>query len=196
MKSCPIRCLNHEFWLKYNLKNPIQPSIFHRFSLVPQLQSPVFFKIMLHPHFSPMTYPFIYIPRNSAYPVRSCGIHQVSQLWNSCVQDVSQVFFQVKSYINHMNSTFSKDHRIGWWEFLQESPSKFDGKKNHGFPVQIFPNKPIQWKDVHGFFIDFPWDFSPGPRRRPLPWAPWWSREPRCRSLCASGKPGWLKPIG
>ena len=35
-------------------------------------------------------------------------------------------------------------HRIGWWEHLQESPINLM-VKTHGFPVKIFPNKPIHW---------------------------------------------------
>ena len=35
-------------------------------------------------------------------------------------------------------------HRIGWWEILQESPI-YLMVKTHGFPVKIFPTKPIHW---------------------------------------------------
>ena len=38
---------------------------------------------------------------------------------------------------------FGDIHRIGLWEHLQESPINLM-VKTHGFPVKIFPTKPIQ----------------------------------------------------
>ena len=45
---------------------------------------------------------------------------------------------------------------------LTGKPDQFDGKKTHGFPVKIFPNKPIHWLLM---FSSFP--NHRGPEARP-----------------------------
>ena len=47
------------------------------------------------------------------------------------------------------------DHRIGWGEHLQASPTNLM-LKTHGFPVKMFPTEPIHWtSDFSGVKVGF-----------------------------------------
>ena len=86
------------------------------------------------------------------------------------------------------------NHRIGWWENLQETPI-FDGK-NHGFRLR-FSLKPIQWVKHHrNLGVPMGSLFSP---QKPLGSAGFWNRTTvkfnSSGSENSPPKPKWRFPI-
>ena len=70
-----------------------------------------------------------------------CMFYSVMIFWFH--KQATIVVFENHSAISiHDYSDYS--HRIGWWENWNRKDLYFM-VKTHGFPVQIFPTKPIHW---------------------------------------------------
>ena len=79
---------------------------------------------------------------------------------------------------SQLTKTHSRNHRIGWWENLQESPTNLM-VKTHGFPVKIFPTKPIQWSTISVASNDWGWSFISPFTVTVYRWWHWMSRTTR-----------------